>query len=45
MHQKWKTDYKKLERDHGYIQWFVGLTAKRSDTYGVLGQLESQNIN
>jgi len=24
IHQKWSTDYKKLERDHGYIQWSVG---------------------
>jgi len=23
IHQKWFTDFKKLERDHGYIQWFV----------------------
>jgi len=24
IHQKWSTDYKKLECDHGYIQWSVG---------------------
>jgi len=23
IHQKWFMDYRKLERDHGYIQWFV----------------------
>ena len=23
IHQKWFRDYKKLERNHGYIQWFV----------------------
>jgi len=21
IHRHWKTDYKKLERNHGYIQW------------------------
>jgi len=23
IHRRWSTDYKKLERNHGYIQWFV----------------------
>jgi len=22
IHRHWKTDYKKLERNHGYIQWW-----------------------
>lgn len=33
IHRRWCTDYKKLERDHGYIQWLFPLPERGMNPY------------